>query len=88
MMLPLAESKAYLSEIVDRVEHEHHRVASTRNDCAAAITLSLQALEAPADTPKVLSIPATLNEIDRARHDVAGARSPPPKSSTPRTWGQ
>ena len=35
--LPLAEIKAHLSEIVDRVEHEHDRVVLTRNGRAAAV---------------------------------------------------
>ena len=69
--LPLAEIKAHLSEIVDRVEHEHDRVVLTRNGRAAAVIMSPEDLEALEDTLELLSDPAALKEIDRARQDVA-----------------
>jgi antitoxin YefM len=69
--LPLAEIKAHLSEIVDRVEQEHHRVVLTRNGRAAAVIMSPEDLEALEDTLELLSDPAALQEIDRARQDVA-----------------
>ncbi len=69
--LPLAEIKAHLSEIVDRVEHEHDRVVLTRNGRAAAVIMSPDDLEALEDTLELLSDPAALEEIDRARQDVA-----------------
>ena len=69
--LPLAEIKAHLSEIVDRVEQEHDRVVLTRNGRAAAVIMSSEDLEALEDTLELLSDPATLEEIDRARQDVA-----------------
>ena len=39
-ILPLAEIKAHLSEIVDRVEREHDRVVLTRNGRPAAVIMS------------------------------------------------
>ena len=69
--LPLAEIKAHLSEIVDRIEHEHDRVVLTRNGRAAAVIMSPEDLEALEDTLELLSDPAALEEIDRARQDVA-----------------
>jgi antitoxin YefM len=69
--LPLAEIKAHLSEIVDRVEHEHDRVVLTRNGRAAAVIVSPEDLEALEDTLELLSDPMALKEIDRARQDVA-----------------
>jgi prevent-host-death family protein len=69
--LPLAEIKAHLSEIVDRVEHEHDRVVLTRNGRAAAVIMSPEDLEALEDTLDLLSDPKALKEIDRARQDVA-----------------
>jgi prevent-host-death family protein len=69
--LPLAEIKAHLSEIVDRVEHEHDRVVLTRNGRAAAVIVSPEDLEALEDTLELLSDPKALKEIDRARQDVA-----------------
>ena len=69
--LPLAEIKAHLSEIVDRVEHEHDRVVLTRNGRAAAVIMSPEDLEALEDTLELLSDPKALKEINRARQDVA-----------------
>jgi antitoxin YefM len=69
--LPLAEIKAHLSEIVDRVEHEHDRVVLTRNGRAAAVIMSPEDLEALEDTLELLSDRPALEEIDRARQDVA-----------------
>jgi len=69
--LPLAEIKAHLSEIVDRVEHEHDRVVLTRNGRAVAIIMSPEDLEALEDTLELLSDPKALKEIKRAREDVA-----------------
>ena len=72
--LPLAAIKAHLSEIVDRVEHEHDRVVLTRNGRAAAVIMSPEDLEALEDTLELLSDPRALKEIDRARQDVAGGK--------------
>jgi antitoxin YefM len=72
--LPLAEIKAHLSEIVDRVEHEHDRVVLTRNGRAAAIIMSTEDLEALEDTLELLSDAAALKEIERARQDIARGR--------------
>ena len=72
--LPLAEIKAHLSEIVDRVENEHDRVVLTRNGRAAAVIMSPEDLEALEDTLALLSDPKALKEIDRARQEVARGR--------------
>lgn len=69
--LPLAEIKAHLSEIVDRVENEHDRVVLTRNGRAAAVIMSPEDLEALEDTLELLSDPKALKEIDRARQEIA-----------------
>ena len=65
--LPLAEIKAHLSEIVDRVEREHERVVLTRNGRPAAVIMSPDDLAALEDTLELLSDPAALEEIRRAR---------------------
>ena len=61
--LPLAEIKAHLSEIVDRVEREHDRVVLTRNGRPAAVIMSPADLEALEDTLELLSDPAAMAEI-------------------------
>ena len=72
--LPLAEIKAHLSEIVDRVEREHDRVVLTRNGRPAAIIMSPADLEALEDTLELLSNPDALAEIKAARADAAEGR--------------
>jgi antitoxin YefM len=69
--LPLAEIKAHLSEIVDRVEGQHERVTLTRNGRAAAILISPEDLEALEDTLELLADPRARSEIERARRDIA-----------------
>jgi prevent-host-death family protein len=72
--LPLAEIKAHLSEIVDRVEREHERVVLTRNGRPAAVIMSPADLEAIEDTLDLLSDPEAMKEIIAARADVANGR--------------
>jgi antitoxin YefM len=69
--LPLAEIKAHLSEIVDKVEQEHERVTLTRNGRPAAVLISPEDLEALEDTLEILSDPKAVREIERARQDIA-----------------
>lgn len=69
--LPLAEIKARLSEIVDRVERRHERVTLTRNGRPAAVLISPDDLEALEDTLEILSNPQALGEIDQARSEIA-----------------
>lgn len=69
--LPLAEIKAHLSEIVDRIELEHNRIILTRNGRAAAVIMSPADLDALEDTVEILSDPKALKEIKRAQAEVA-----------------
>jgi antitoxin YefM len=68
--LPLAEIKAHLSEVVDRVESHHDRVILTRNGRPAAVIMSPQDLEALEDTLELLSDPKAMAEIVQARDDT------------------
>lgn len=72
--LPLAEIKAHLSEIIDRVEREHDRVVLTRNGRPAAVILSPQDLEALEDTLDLLSDPGAMAELEASRGDRAAGR--------------
>lgn len=69
--LPLAEIKAHLSEIVDRVEGQHERVVLTRNGRPAAVLISPEDLEALEDTLELLADPAARAEIEQARGEIA-----------------
>lgn len=69
--LPLAEIKARLSEIVDRVERRHERVTLTRNGRPAAVLISPDDLDALEDTLELLSDPEALREIEQGRKEIA-----------------
>jgi prevent-host-death family protein len=69
--LPLAEIKARLSEVVDRVEGRHERVTLTRNGRPAAVLISPEDLEALEDTLDILSNPEAIREIEQARKEIA-----------------
>jgi prevent-host-death family protein len=73
--LPLAEIKAHLSEIVDRVEREQQRIVLTRNGRPAAVIMSPGDLEALEDTLDLLSDPEAMRDIAAAREDVRAGRS-------------
>ena len=73
--LSLAEIKAHLSEIVDRVEQEQERVVLTRNGRPAAVIMSPAGLEALEDTLDLLSDPEAMREIAAARDDLRAGRS-------------
>jgi prevent-host-death family protein len=73
-VLPLAEIKAHLSEVVDRVEREHERVVLTRNGRPAAVIMSPEDLEALEDSLELLSDPRAAKDIAAGRDDVARGR--------------
>jgi antitoxin YefM len=69
--LPLAEVKAKFSEMIDRVEQQHDRITVTRNGRPAAVLVSPEDLAALEDTLDLLSDPAALAEIAKARDEVS-----------------
>ncbi|WP_448618711.1 type II toxin-antitoxin system Phd/YefM family antitoxin [Geodermatophilus sp. URMC 65] len=62
----------HLSEVIDRVEHQHERVVITRNGRAAAVLISPEDLEGLEETLSVLHDPEALADIREA--DAAYAR--------------
>lgn len=70
----LADIKAHLSEVVDRVEFQHDRVVLTRNGRPAAVLVSPDELEALEDTLDLLSNPQALKEITIARSEISKGR--------------
>jgi prevent-host-death family protein len=72
--LPLSEVKARLSEVVDRIETTHARVVVTRNGRPAAVLMSPEDLSALEETLDVLSDPAAMKRLAKARADVAAGR--------------
>jgi prevent-host-death family protein len=66
VVLPLAEIKKRLSEIVDGVEARHDRVVLTRHGRPAAVIVSPDELESLEETLDILSDPRALREIRKA----------------------
>lgn len=69
---PLRSVRDHLSEVVDRVEHQHERVIITRNGRDAAVVISPVDLAQLEETLQVLSDPEALADIREA--DAAYAR--------------
>jgi prevent-host-death family protein len=65
--LPLAEVKAKLSEMVDRVEHTHDRITVTRNGRPAAVIISPDELASLEETLELLSDPDAMTELRQAK---------------------
>ncbi len=56
----------HLSEVIDRVEHQHERVVVTRNGKPAAVIVSPEDLAQLQETIDVLSDPLALADIREA----------------------
>jgi antitoxin YefM len=66
---PLREVRNHVSDVVDRVEREHERVAVTQNGRAAAVIISPEDRAELEETLAVLSDPlalADIREVDAA----------------------
>jgi antitoxin YefM len=70
VVLPLAEIKKRLSEIVDGVEVRHDRVVLTRHGRPAAVIISPDDLESLEETLELLSNPRTMRDIRKAEAAV------------------
>lgn len=60
---PLRSVRDHLSEMVDRVQHQHERIVITRNGQDAAVLLSPDDLAELEETLAVLSDPQALADI-------------------------
>lgn len=69
---PLRSVRDHLSEVIDRVKHQHERVTVTRNGRAAAVLISPEDLSSLEETLSVLLDPDALADIREA--DAAYAR--------------
>jgi len=70
VVLPLAEIKKRLSEIVDGIEERHDRVVLTRHGRPAAVLVSPDELESLEETLDLLSDPRAMRDIRKAEAAV------------------
>ncbi len=70
-VLPLADIKKRLSEIVDGVERRHDRIVLTRRGRPAAVIISPDELESLEETLDLLSDPVAIREIRAGESAVA-----------------
>jgi len=70
-VLPLADVKARLSELVARIQKQHDQVTVTRNGRPAAVVISIGEWESLQETLEILSDPAAVAAIMAARDEVS-----------------
>jgi prevent-host-death family protein len=70
-VLPLAEVKAHLSELVSQVQQHHDQIMVTRNGRAAAIVISIDEWESLLETIAVLADTEAVGALRRAREEIA-----------------
>ncbi len=70
VVLPLAEIKKRLSEIVDGVEERHERVVLTRRGRPAAVIISPDDLASLEETLDILSDPEAMRAIRAAEEEL------------------
>jgi antitoxin YefM len=75
--LPLAEVKAKLSELVDRVERQQDRIVVTRRGKPAAVLVSPDDLESLEETLAILSDPELLAQIREGLADIERGNTVP-----------
>ncbi len=78
-MMPLADVKTRLSELVGRVHAHHERITVTVHGRPSAVLIAVEDLESLQETLSVLSDPETLRRLvesdaELARGEVVGAQ--------------
>jgi prevent-host-death family protein len=75
--VPFTEAKAHLSELVDRVEREHARLALTRHGRTAAVLINQSELESLEETIAILHDEQLTRSLRISRKEAGqGKRSP------------
>ena len=68
--LPFSEVKAHLSELADRVEHQHDRILVTRNGRPSFVLLSPDDLESLEETLNILKDDELMGSLRRSRREA------------------
>lgn len=75
--MSLAEAKAHLSEVVNRVSTQHERVTVTVHGRASAVLVAPEDLERLEETIAVLADQELMRGLTQAEADVAAGRVEP-----------
>ncbi len=65
--LPFSEARTRLSELADRVEHQHDRILVTRNGRPSFVILSPDDLESLEETIDILSDDELMDSLHKSR---------------------
>ena len=69
--VPFSDAKSHLSELADRVEHDHDRILVTRNGRPSFVLVSADDLESLEETLEITRDPDLVASIERSRAEAA-----------------
>ena len=69
--LPFSEAKAHLSELADRVEHQHDRILVTRKGRPSFVMMSPDDLESLEESVDILSDDELMDSLRKSRLEAA-----------------
>jgi len=75
--LPFSDAKAHLSELAERVEHQHERILVTRNGRPSFVLVSPDDLASLEETLDVLRDPELVASLSRSRAEAAHGETLP-----------
>jgi antitoxin YefM len=76
-ILPFSEAKAHLSELAERVEHQHERILVTRNGRPSFVLISPDDLESLEETLDILRDPEFAASLEKSRAEAARGETLP-----------
>ena len=69
--LPFSEAKAHLSELADRVEHQHDRILVTRNGRPSFVLMSPDDLESLEESLDIVRDDQRMESLRRSRREAS-----------------
>lgn len=72
--IPFTQAKAQLSELMDRVEREHARLAVTRRGRTAAVLINRDELDSLEETIAILHDEELTRSLRRSRKEAAAGK--------------
>ena len=73
-VMPMAQARDHLAEVVESVQKTHDRVTLTRHGQPAAVIIAAADLDSILETLDILSTPGALEAIREGEADVAAGR--------------